>query len=130
VWAWWPADFARMAMLPLLPLGSTGTVTMPSSRTHGSLIWPWIAIACRRSVRGTAIGTPAARSDAISFHDRYRHPGIVFRDIVAVSAPCAARAEQIVAARTANSRRWHGMPRAIAVDAVLRELATGSTSID
>jgi hypothetical protein len=54
----------------------------------------------------------------------------VFRDMVAVCTPCAARAEQLVAARTANSRRWHGMPRAIAVDAVLRELATGSTSID
>ena len=58
------------------------------------------------------------------------HPTIVFRDMVAVCTHCAARAEQLVAARTASSRRWHGMPRAIAVDAVLRELATGSTSVD
>jgi len=58
------------------------------------------------------------------------HRTIVFRDMVAVCTPCAARAEQLVAARTANSRRWHGMPRALVVDAVLHELATGSTSID
>ena len=64
--------------------------------------------------------------------DRQQDPQrtTVFRDMVAVCTPCAARAEQLVAARTANSRRRHGMPRAIAVDAVLRELATGSTSID
>ena len=64
--------------------------------------------------------------------DRQQDPQrtTVFRDMVAVCTPCAARAEQLVAARTANSRRWHGMPRAIAVDAVLRELTTGSTSID
>ena len=66
MWAWWPADFARMAMLPLLPLGSTGTVTMPSSRTHGSLIWPWIAIACRRSVRGTTDGTSQALDKVVA----------------------------------------------------------------
>ena len=54
----------------------------------------------------------------------------VFRDMVAVCTRCAARAEQLVAARTASSRRWHGMPRAIAIDAVLRELATGSTPND
>jgi hypothetical protein len=36
VWAWWPADFARMAMLPFLPLGSTGTVT------HALLAHPWL----------------------------------------------------------------------------------------
>ena len=64
--------------------------------------------------------------------DRQQDPQrtIVFRDMVAVCAPCAARAEQLVAGRTARSRRWHGMPGAIAIDAVLRELATGSTSID
>ena len=64
--------------------------------------------------------------------DRQQDPQrtIVFRDMVAVCTPCAARAEQLVAARTASSRRWHGMPGAIAVDAVLHELATGSTSID
>ena len=64
--------------------------------------------------------------------DRHQDPlrTTVFRDMVAVCTSCAARAEQLVAARTANSRRWHGMPGAIAVDAVLRELATGSTSID
>lgn len=33
-WAWWPADFARVVMLPFLPLGSTGTGSMTSSRTH------------------------------------------------------------------------------------------------
>ena len=58
------------------------------------------------------------------------HPTIVFRDMVAVCTRCAARAEQLVAARTASSRRWHGMPRALVIDAVLHELATGSTSID
>jgi hypothetical protein len=59
--------------------------------------------------------------------DRQQDPQrtIVFRDMIAVCTPCAARAEQLVAARTASSRRGHGMPRAIAVDAVLRELATG-----
>ena len=64
--------------------------------------------------------------------DRQQDPErtIVFRDMVAVCTRCAARAEQLVAARTANSRRWHGMPRALVVDAVLHELATGSTSID
>ena len=64
--------------------------------------------------------------------DRQQDPQrtIVFRDMVAVCTPCAARAEQLVAARTTSSRRWHGMPRAIAIDAVLRELATGSTSVD
>ena len=64
--------------------------------------------------------------------DRHQDPQrtIVFRDMVAVCTPCAARAEQLVAARTASSRRWQGMPRAIAVEAVLRELATGSTSVD
>ena len=81
------------------------------------------------SAYGVEIGTPRERSQ--QRRSAAVVPlGIVFRDIVAVCAPCAARAEQLVAARTANSPRWHGMPRAIAVDAVLRELATGSTSID
>ena len=73
-----------------------------------------------------------AATGPLVLHDRQQDPErtTVFRDIVAVCAPCAARAEQLVAARTTSSRRWHGMPRAIAVEAVLRELATGSTSID
>ena len=64
--------------------------------------------------------------------DRQQDPQrtIVFRDMVAVCTLCVALAEQLVAARIATSRRWYRMPRAIAVDAVLRELATGSTSID
>jgi hypothetical protein len=56
-WGLVAGDFARVAMLPFLPLGSTGTGTMPSSRTHGSLIWPWIAIAWCRSICRTTIET-------------------------------------------------------------------------
>ena len=76
--------------------------------------------------------TVCAATGPLVLLDRQQDPQrtIVFRDMVAVCTPCAARAEQFVAGRTARSRRWHGMPGAIAIDAVLRELATGSTSID
>lgn len=53
-----------------------------------------------------------------------------FDDLSPACPRCADRVEQLVADRIAPSQPWAGMPRIVAVPAIIRELATGRTPIE
>lgn len=54
----------------------------------------------------------------------------MYEDMIPLCLRCSVRTETVVAARCADGGRWHGMPRRLAVDTVVHELATGITPID
>lgn len=53
-----------------------------------------------------------------------------FEDFIALCPRCADRLASEVADRCAAGQRWFGMPRSVAVPAVLSEMLTGKLLLD